>query len=75
MSNKDEDVYLFYFCKAGDGVADVQLINDLHKSEVYEKILKSTRFNNLSSPSVDPWKGQTDEKELGFIYDFIENYI
>lgn len=32
--NKDEDGYLFYFCKAGDGVADIQLIADLHKSEV-----------------------------------------
>ena len=27
----DEDGYLLYFCKAGDGVADVQLIADIHK--------------------------------------------
>jgi NAD+ synthase (glutamine-hydrolysing) len=34
--NLDEDGYLYYFCKAGDGVADVQLIADLHKSEVFQ---------------------------------------
>merc|ERR1712129_500923 len=33
--NKDEDGYLAYFCKAGDGVVDVQLISDLHKHEVF----------------------------------------
>ena len=30
--NMDEDGYLAYFCKAGDGVVDVQLIADLHNS-------------------------------------------
>ena len=34
MLQKDEDGYLRYFCKAGDGIADIQLIADLHKSEV-----------------------------------------
>lgn len=34
--NKDEDYYLGYFCKAGDGVVDVSLISDLHKSEVFQ---------------------------------------
>lgn len=33
--NYDEDGYLRYFCKAGDGTVDVQLIADLHKSEVF----------------------------------------
>jgi len=74
--NKDEDGYLCYFCKAGDGVVDVQLIADLHKSEVFavgrhlgvhEDILKAP-------PSADLWAGQTDEDELGFSYDFVELY-
>jgi len=74
--NKDEDGYLCYFCKAGDGVVDVQLIADLHKSEVFavgrhlgvpESILKAP-------PSADLWEGQTDEDELGFTYDFVELY-
>ncbi len=33
--NQDEDGYLGYFCKAGDGCVDIQLIADLHKSEVW----------------------------------------
>ena len=74
--NRDEDGYLGYFCKAGDGVVDVQLISDLHKSEVFkvgaelgvpESILRSP-------PSADLWDGQTDEEELGVSYDFVELY-
>ena len=74
--NHDEDGYLGYFCKAGDGVVDVQLISDLHKSEVFkvgaelgvpESILRSP-------PSADLWDGQTDEEELGVSYDFVELY-
>ncbi|KAG2373933.1 hypothetical protein C9374_011598 [Naegleria lovaniensis] len=72
--NYDEDGYLYYFCKAGDGVADVQLIADLHKSEVF---LVGKELNVPSSileapPSADLWAGQTDENELGFPYDFVE---
>ncbi|KAK8794708.1 hypothetical protein WA158_001689 [Blastocystis sp. Blastoise] len=74
--NQDEDGYLGYFCKAGDGVVDIQLIADLHKSEVFkigahlnvpESILKA-------APSADLWDGQTDENELGITYDFVELY-
>ena len=74
--NQDEDGYLAYFCKAGDGVVDVQLISDLHKSEVF----KVGRFLGVPSsildaaPSADLWQGQTDEEELGFTYDFVELY-
>lgn len=75
--NKDEDGYLAYFCKYGDGAVDVQLIADLHKSHVFlvgkelnvpESILKA-------APSADLWDGQTDEDEMGFSYDFIEFFI
>merc|ERR1712083_109023 len=72
--NKDEDGYLAYFCKAGDGVVDVQLIADLHKSEVFEvgRILKVPDSILKAAPSADLWDSQTDEEELGFTYDFIE---
>eukprot|EP01117_Protostelium_nocturnum_P007282 TRINITY_DN2606_c0_g1_i1.p1 TRINITY_DN2606_c0_g1~~TRINITY_DN2606_c0_g1_i1.p1 ORF type:complete len:296 (+),score=123.26 TRINITY_DN2606_c0_g1_i1:117-1004(+) len=72
--NKDEDGYLFYFCKAGDGVADIQLIADLHKSEVFTvaKFLKVPSSIVLAPPSADLWADQTDEDELGFTYDFVE---
>merc|ERR1712038_932054 len=74
--NQDEDGYLMYFCKAGDGVADVQLINDLHKREVYMvgKELGVPKSILESPPSADLWEGQTDEEELGFNYDFVELY-
>jgi len=72
--NKDEDGYLAYFCKAGDGVVDIQLIADIHKSEVFAvgKELGVPKSILDAEPSADLWDGQTDEEELGFSYDFVE---
>lgn len=72
--NQDEDGYLAYFCKYGDGAVDVQLISDLHKSEVFavSKHLGVPASILEAPPSADLWDGQEDEKELGFTYDFIE---
>jgi NAD+ synthase (glutamine-hydrolysing) len=72
--NKDEDGFLGYFCKAGDGVVDVQLIADLHKSEVFAvaKHLGVPDSIVVAPPSADLWPGQTDENEMGFSYDFVE---
>lgn len=74
--NMDEDGYLAYFCKAGDGVVDIQLISDLHKSEVFKvgAHLNVPQSILKAAPSADLWEGQTDEEELGFTYDFIELY-
>lgn len=72
--NQDEDGYLAYFCKAGDGVVDVQLISDLHKSEVFKvaRALGVPLNTVTAAPTADLWDGQTDEGELGFTYDFVE---
>lgn len=53
---------------------DVQLIADLHKSEVFEvgKALGVPSSILNSPPSADLWEGQTDEAELGVSYDFVE---
>jgi len=74
--NYDEDGYLCYFCKAGDGVVDVQLIADLHKSEVFHvgRRLHVPSAILDAAPSADLWEGQTDEEEMGISYDFIELY-
>jgi NAD+ synthase (glutamine-hydrolysing) len=74
--NFDEDGYLFYFCKPGDGTTDVQLIHDLHKSEVkaVARYLGCVESIIVAPPSADLWDGQTDEDELGFPYDFCELY-
>jgi len=75
--NYDEDGYLMYYCKAGDGVVDVQLIADLHKSEVFlvgqELGVPNSDWAHFP-PSADLWEGQTDEDELGMSYDFVELY-
>ncbi|KAH3746070.1 NAD+ synthase [Pelomyxa schiedti] len=72
--NFDEDGYLRYFCKAGDGIADIQLIADLHKNEVFAVANHLHVPNSIlvAPPSADLWEGQTDEGELGFTYDFVE---
>ncbi|GET91505.1 NAD+ synthase, putative [Leishmania tarentolae] len=72
--NKDEDFYLGYFCKAGDGVVDVQIISDLHKSEVLlvAEVLGVPESTLKAAASADLWEAQTDEEELGFPYDFVE---
>ncbi len=74
--NYDEDGYLYYFCKAGDGVVDLALISDLHKSEVYQvaRYLGVPESICTAAPSADLWEGQTDESELGVSYDFVELY-
>ncbi|KAJ4462665.1 putative NAD+ synthase [Paratrimastix pyriformis] len=74
--NMDEDGYLFYFCKAGDGISDIQLIADLHKSEVFRaaRALGVPQSVLVAPPSADLWDGQTDEDEIGASYDFVELY-
>jgi NAD+ synthase (glutamine-hydrolysing) len=74
--NKDEDGYLAYFCKYGDGAVDVQLISDLHKSQVFQvgRFLHVPESILSASPSADLWQGHTDEEEMGFPYDFVEFY-
>ncbi|KAL0234553.1 hypothetical protein PCE1_001589 [Barthelona sp. PCE] len=72
--NYDEDGYLRYFTKAGDGTVDIQLISELHKSQVYSvaRSLDLPDFVCDAIPSADLWEGQTDEDELGCPYEFIE---
>lgn len=78
--NLDEDGYLYYYCKFGDGAVDIGLIWDLHKSEVFKLAeylgVPSSILN--APPSADLAPGQTDETEIGVTYDMVEliyNYI
>ncbi|CAL6044289.1 NH3-dependent_NAD+ synthetase [Hexamita inflata] len=75
--NFDEDGYLYYFSKAGDGISDVQLIHDLHKSEVYIVAKAMNLHPDLvgAVPSADLWPGQTDEDEIGWSYDAVELWV
>ena len=51
--------YLMYFCKAGDGSVDIQLISDLHKSEVFAvgRVLGVPTSILVAPPSADLWEG------------------
>ena len=72
--NLDEDGYLFYFCKFGDGAVDASFLWDLHKSEVF-RVAKHLGVSEIvlnSPPSADLAPGQTDEEEIGATYDFVE---
>ena len=72
--NRDEDGYLFYYCKFGDGAVDVSFLWDLHKSEVFRvaRHLGVSEIVLISPPSADLAPGQTDEEEIGATYDFVE---
>ncbi len=72
--NLDEDGYLYYYCKFGDGAVDLGLIWDLHKSEVFNlaRYLGVPESILIAPPSADLAPGQTDETEIGATYDMVE---
>lgn len=75
-SNRSE-LSLGYFTKYGDGGADLQPLGHLIKSEVRElaEHLGVPRSIIDKPPSAGIWRGLTDEKELGFSYEDLENYL
>lgn len=75
-TNRDEGSYLGYVGKASDGMVDLQLISDLHKSEVraVAEFLKVPREIIDAVPKGDMFDGKTDEEIFGATYDFVELY-
>lgn len=67
--NKSE-YRLGYFTRYGDEASDLEPIQYLYKTQVYDlaKFLKVPREIINQSPTAGLWEGQTDEKELGFTY-------
>lgn len=76
-TNADEGQYIGYIGKASDAMVDIQLISDLHKSEVYALSsylgVPSSIINAV--PTGDMYDGRVDEEVFGFPYGFIELYI
>jgi NAD+ synthase (glutamine-hydrolysing) len=76
-NNKDEGAYLGYFGKASDGMVDLQMISDIHKSEVYllanDMNIPKEIINAV--PSGDMYDARTDEQVFGAPYDFVELYL
>lgn len=75
-SNKSE-INVGYATKHGDSGVDLQILGDLRKEQVYEL----ARFLNIPQPIIDKapsaglWSGQTDEIEMGFCYQELDQYI
>ena len=74
--NKSE-VEVGYFTKHGDSGVDLFPIADFVKSEVRElaKALDIPDIIINKPPSAGLWENQTDETEMGFSYDILDNYI
>ncbi len=76
-TNRDEGAYLGYVGKYSDGLVDLQVISDLHKSEVYELAhfldLPSSTINAI--PRGDMYDDRTDTEVFGAPYDFVELYL
>lgn len=75
-TNRDEGGYIGFFGKASDGMVDIQLLSDLHKSEVYALAHHLSVPASVidATPSGDVFDGRTDEEMIGTSYDFIELY-
>lgn len=67
--NKSEHL-LGYFTRFGDQAADIEPIEHLYKTQVFQlaKHLGVPSEIINKAPSAGLWKGQTDEKEFGFTY-------
>ncbi len=75
-TNADEGQYIGYFGKASDGLVDIQLISDIHKSEVYavSEYLGVPEVLLDVVPTGDMYDARVDEEVFGFPYDFVEFY-
>ncbi len=75
-TNADEGQYIGYFGKASDGLVDIQLISDIHKSEVYltGEYLSIPQSIIDVIPTGDMYDSRVDEEVFGFPYSFIEFY-
>lgn len=76
-TNKSE-AKLAYYTRGGDGCVDIEPLQDFLKYEVYElaNLLGDIPEPILSrAPSAGLWDGQTDEDELGILYNEVDNYL
>lgn len=76
-TNLDEGGYLGYFGKASDGMVDLQLISDIHKSEVYRcaTSLGAPSESLEVTPAGDMFDGRSDVEVFGTSYDFVELFL
>lgn len=75
-SNRTE-LAIGYFTKYGDGGVDFEPIGGLYKCEVRNiaKVLNIPGEIISKPPSAGLWEGQTDEDEIGLIYNILDEII
>lgn len=71
------EMYLGYFTKYGDGGIDIEPIASLLKREVREMagFLDVPEEIIAKPPSAGLWEGQTDEAELGYTYEQLDEAV
>lgn len=76
-TNRDEGAYLGYVGKFSDGAVDIQLISDLHKSEVYQVACYLEIPDEIINavPTGDMFDGSADEEIFGSTYDGVELHL
>jgi NAD+ synthase len=76
-SGNRSELTVGYFTKHGDSGVDILPLGNLVKKEVRElaKFLKIPSEIIDKAPSAGLWEGQTDEGEMGFSYEALDNYI
>ena len=74
--NKTE-ISLGYFTKYGDGACDILPLGDLYKGEVRELARELNIPKEIINkvPSAGLWSGQTDEEEIGFTYEQMDEAL
>ncbi|WP_029513398.1 NAD(+) synthase [Mycoplasmopsis primatum] len=76
-TDNEDEYFIGYFTKYGDGGVDILPLSNLLKSEVRElaKYLKIPINIINKKPSAGLWEGQSDEDELGFTYTDLDKYL
>ncbi len=76
-TNRDEGAYLGFVGKASDGIVDIQVISDLHKSEVRKIAHKLCVPKSIldAIPTGDMFDGRVDEEVFGVSYDGVELFL
>ncbi|MGD9677301.1 MAG: NAD(+) synthase [Vulcanibacillus sp.] len=71
------EIYIGYMTKGGDGLADFNPIASLtkHQIRILARYLAIPQRIIDKVPSADLWEGQTDENEMGFTYEQLDNYL
>ncbi|MGD1118180.1 MAG: NAD(+) synthase [Dehalococcoidales bacterium] len=76
-SGNRSELTVAYFTKYGDSGVDILPLGNLVKKEIRElaRYLKIPQAIIDKAPSAGLWAGQTDEGEMGFTYEALDNYI